>query len=54
MDYDREHPDVVSEPALAFLRDCTERSYGRTPEGALAPALAMIFTRVTFVAPGAG
>jgi hypothetical protein len=31
MDYDRSRRDELSGPALEFLRDCLQRSYGRTP-----------------------
>jgi hypothetical protein len=54
MAYDRARRDELSEPALAFLRDCLERSYGRAPDGELHPALAVAYTRVTFVAPEVG
>lgn len=52
MAYDLVLRDQVSGPALAFLRDCLERSYGRAPDGDLGPALAVAYTRVTLVAPG--
>jgi hypothetical protein len=52
MDYDRSRRDQVSPPAIAFVRDCVERAYGRRPDGELRPALAITYTRVTFVAPG--
>ncbi|MGH2948390.1 MAG: polyphosphate polymerase domain-containing protein, partial [Solirubrobacteraceae bacterium] len=51
MAYDRERRDELSEPALEFLRDCLERSYGRAPDGELRPALAVAYTRVTLAAP---
>ena len=54
MAYDRARRDELSEPALQFVRDCLERSYGRFPEGDLEPALAVSYARVTFVAPGLG
>jgi hypothetical protein len=50
MPYDRACRDEVSEPALAFLRECVERSYGRTPGGLLRPTLAVAYTRITFAA----
>jgi hypothetical protein len=52
MDYDRMRRDELTEPALAFLSDCLERSYGRPPDVQLRPALAVAFTRVTLAAPG--
>jgi hypothetical protein len=52
MAYDRTLRDELSEPALAFLHDCLERSYGRPPAGVLRPALAVAYTRVTLVGPG--
>ena len=54
MDYDRTRPDELTEPALAFLRECLERSYGRAPDGKLRPALAVAYTRVTLAAPALG
>jgi CotH kinase protein/VTC domain len=54
MDYDRDRRDELSEPALAFLRDCLERTYGRTPDGELRAVLAMAYTRITLVAPELG
>jgi CotH kinase protein/VTC domain len=54
MAYDRARRDELSEPALSFLRDCLERSYGRGPDGELKPALAVAYTRVTFAAPALG
>ena len=36
MAYDRAQRHELSEPALAFLRDCLERSYGRGPGRAAA------------------
>jgi hypothetical protein len=54
MPYDRALRDELSEPALAFLHECLERSYGRAPDGGLLPALAIAYTRVTFVAPALG
>jgi VTC domain len=54
MDYDRDRRDELSEPALEFLRDSLERSYGRTPDGELRAVLAMAYTRITFVAPELG
>ena len=46
--------DELSGPALAFLRECLERWYGRAPDGQLRPALAVAYTRVTFAAPALG
>jgi CotH protein/VTC domain-containing protein len=54
MAYDRAWRDRLSEPALAFLRECVERSYGRAPDGELRPALVVAYTRVTFAAPALG
>jgi CotH kinase protein/VTC domain len=54
MAYDRARPDELSEPALAFLRDCLERCYGRAPDWKLRPALAVAHTRVTLAAPALG
>jgi len=54
MPYDRARRDEISEPALAFLRECVERSYGRRPSGLLRPTLAVAYTRVTFAAPERG
>jgi hypothetical protein len=54
MPYDREWRDALSEPALAFLRECVRGSYGRSPEGELHPSLAVAYTRVTFAAPELG
>ncbi len=54
MDYDRDRRDELSEPALAFLRDRLESTYGRTPDGELRAVLAMAYTRITFVAPELG
>jgi hypothetical protein len=51
MAYDRARRDELSEPALAFLRETLERSYGRAPDGDLRPALAVAYTRVTLAAP---
>jgi hypothetical protein len=52
MGYDLALRDALSAPAHAFLRDCVERSYGRSPDGDLEPALAVAYTRVTLVGPG--
>jgi CotH kinase protein/VTC domain len=52
MDYDRMLRDELTEPALAFLSDCLERSYGRGPDERLQPALAVAYTRVTLAVPG--
>jgi hypothetical protein len=49
MAYDRDRRDELSEPALEFVRDCLERSYGRTPDGELRATLAMAYTRITLV-----
>jgi hypothetical protein len=54
MAYDCTERDELSEPALAFLRDCLERSYGRPPDAQLRPALAVAYTRVTLAAPALG
>jgi hypothetical protein len=48
MEYDR------PAGALAFLRDCLDRAYGRPPDGGLGPALAVSYTRVTLAAPELG
>ena len=52
MPYEPVRRNEVSEPALAFLHDCVERSYGRPPAGVLRPALEVAYTRVTFAALG--
>jgi hypothetical protein len=44
----------LSGAALAFLRDCLERAYGRTPDHALGPTLDVAYTRVTLAAPALG
>jgi hypothetical protein len=54
MGYERDRRDELSEPALAFVRDCLQRSYGRTPDGELQAVLAMAYTRITLVAPELG
>jgi hypothetical protein len=54
MPYDGARPGELSEPALAFLRECLERSYGRAPDARLRPTLAVAYTRVTLVAPALG
>ena len=54
MDYDRRHRGELSEAALAFLRECVQRSYGRAPDGRLRPALLVAYTRVTLAAPALG
>jgi VTC domain len=51
MDYDRHE---LSAAALAFLSDCLDRAYGRAPDAALGPALAVDYTRVTLAAPALG
>ena len=51
MAYERARRDELSAPALAFVRECVERAYGRRPDGELRPALAVAYTRVTLVAP---
>jgi hypothetical protein len=51
MQYDRHE---LSDAALAFLRDCVDRAYGRAPDGGLRPALAVAYTRVTLAAPELG
>jgi hypothetical protein len=52
MAYDRQRRDELSEPAREFLRDSLLGSYGRAPEGELAPVLAVAYTRITFTVPG--
>ena len=55
MAYDRALRDELSEPAIAFLSECVQRAYGRSPDAAeLAPTLTVAFSRMTFVAPGLG
>jgi hypothetical protein len=54
MAYERARREELSAPALEFLRDCLERSYGRTPQGELQPALVVAYTRVTLAAPALG
>jgi hypothetical protein len=54
MAYMRARPDELSGPALAFLRECLEQSYGRAPDARLRPTLAVGYTRVTLVAPTLG
>jgi hypothetical protein len=49
MAYDAACRDDVTDPALAFLTDCLEHSYGRSPDGALRPSLAVAYTRITLV-----
>ncbi|HWM12560.1 MAG TPA: polyphosphate polymerase domain-containing protein [Solirubrobacteraceae bacterium] len=44
----------LSDAAIAFLRDCLDRAYGTAPGGALRPALAVAYTRVTLTAPALG
>ncbi len=51
MDYADGCVAALSEPALGFLRDCVERTYGVPPAGDLRPALLVAYTRVTLVAP---
>jgi len=51
LEYDRRHRDELTQPALEFLRDCLERSYGRGPDALLEPALTVTYTRVTLAAP---
>jgi len=46
--------DGLSEYALAFLRDCLGRSYGRDPDARLQPMLTVAYTRMTLAAPAAG
>jgi len=41
----------LSEAAVAFLRDCLDRAYGRPPDRGLRPALDVAYTRVTLAAP---
>jgi hypothetical protein len=52
MAYDQALRDELSRPALAFLTDVLERSYGCSPGGDLQPALAVAYTRITLVGPG--
>ena len=52
MAYDRARRDELSRPALDFLHECLERSYGRAPDGELRPVLAVAYTRITFTIPG--
>ncbi|MGI8780068.1 MAG: VTC domain-containing protein [Solirubrobacteraceae bacterium] len=54
MAYDGTPRDGLSGPALGFLRECIERSYGRAPDAQLRPALAVAYTRMTFAAPALG
>ena len=54
MDYAEEHVAALSEPALRFLRECVERSYGRPPCGELRAAMLVAYTRVTLAAPELG
>jgi hypothetical protein len=54
MPYDRAQPGELSAPALAFLHECLERSYGHTPDGKLRPTLAIVYTRITLAAPQLG
>ena len=54
MDYAGEHFAALSEPALRFLRECVERSYGEPPAGVLRPAMLVAYTRVTLAAPDLG
>ena len=54
MPYDIAERDALSDPALTFLRECVNGTYGREPESDLEPALAVAFTRVTFAAPELG
>lgn len=44
----------LSDAAIAFLRDCLDSAYGRSPEGGLRPALDVAYTRVTLAAPERG
>src|SRR5918999_1789384 len=55
MAYDRARRDELSEPAIAFVRECVEHAYGCGPEGRdLHPQLAVAYTRVTLAAPPLG
>lgn len=54
MDYDVARRDELSGPALAFVGECVERTYGRRPDGELRPALAVAYTRITLVEPERG
>ena len=44
----------LSDAAVAFLRECLDRAYGRPPDGALRPAVTVAYTRVTLAAPALG
>jgi VTC domain len=44
----------LSDAAIAFLRDCLDRAYGRPPDYGLRPALDVAYTRVTLAAPELG
>jgi len=52
MAYERERRHELSGPALAFLRDCLRRAYGRAPAGVLRQSLVVSCTRFTLLAPG--
>jgi VTC domain len=54
MEYAHENVGALSEPALRFLRDCVERSYGHPPDGELHAAMLVTYTRVTLAAPELG
>jgi len=51
MDYAEGHVAALSGPALRFVRDCVERTYGAPPAGVLRPAMLVAYTRVTLAAP---
>jgi hypothetical protein len=44
----------LSDAAIAFLRDCLDRAYGRPPDYGLRPALDVAYTRVTLAVPELG
>jgi len=54
MPYDSVSRDELTEPAIAFLRACVERSYGRSPRDDLHAMLDVHYTRLTLVAPELG
>jgi len=54
MVYDRALRDELSTNALGFVRDCVAHAYAREPDGVLAPALVVEFTRITFAAADLG
>jgi hypothetical protein len=46
------HGHELSHAALAFLRECLDRVYGRPPDEGLQPSLGVAYTRVTLAAAG--